>query len=106
VFVIEKGARALVTRDNVVVTDRDLLRPSRTAPGGSARPLTARELDMVRLVARGLTNSEIADELVVSLSTVKCHVSSAQAKLGARNRVQVAVWAWRTGHAPVPVREP
>jgi DNA-binding NarL/FixJ family response regulator len=61
---------------------------------------------MVRMVARGLTNNEIADELVVSLSTVKCHVSSAQAKLGARNRVQVAAWAWRTGHAPVPVPEP
>ncbi len=96
----------MVTRDNVVVTERGHFGPRRALPAAPVRPLTARELDMVRLVARGLTNNEIADELVVSLSTVKCHVSSAQAKLGARNRVQVAAWAWRTGHAPVPVPEP
>lgn len=58
------------------------------------RPLTARESDIVQAVARGRTNQEIADELFISLSTVKGHVSGVQAKLGARNRVEIAAWAW------------
>ena len=52
---------------------------------------------MVRLVARGRTNQEIAAELFVSLSTVKTHLGSVQAKLGARNRVEIAAWAWESG---------
>ncbi|WP_327186229.1 response regulator transcription factor [Streptomyces sp. NBC_01334] len=62
-------------------------------------PLTDRELDVVRLVALGRTNAEIAAELYVSLSTVKTHLSSVQLKLGARNRVEIAAWAWQHGHA-------
>jgi DNA-binding NarL/FixJ family response regulator len=58
------------------------------------QPLTARESDIVQAVARGRTNQEIADELFISLSTVKGHVSGVQAKLGARNRVEIAAWAW------------
>jgi DNA-binding NarL/FixJ family response regulator len=60
-------------------------------------PLTERELDVVRLVARGRTNAEIATTLHVSLSTVKTHLNSIQLKLAARNRVEVAAWAWQTG---------
>ncbi|GAA4149713.1 response regulator transcription factor [Actinomadura keratinilytica] len=59
--------------------------------------LTDRELDVVRLVARGRTNDEIARELFVSLSTVKTHLSSVQRKLNARNRTEIAVWAWESG---------
>ncbi|WP_205624572.1 response regulator [Actinomadura flavalba] len=58
---------------------------------------TDRELDVVRLVARGRTNEEIAAELFVSLSTVKTHLSSVQRKLDARNRVEIAAWAWESG---------
>lgn len=57
-------------------------------------PLTARELDVVRLVARGLTNAEVAGALFVSLGTVKTHLGSVAAKLDARNRVEIAAWAW------------
>ncbi|MFG3291894.1 response regulator transcription factor [Streptomyces sp. NPDC048179] len=60
--------------------------------------LTDRELDVVRLVAVGRTNAEIAAELYVSLPTVKTHLSSVQLKLSARNRVEIAAWAWRNGH--------
>jgi DNA-binding NarL/FixJ family response regulator len=60
-------------------------------------PLTERELDVVRAAARGLTNTEIGTELYLSLSTVKTHLAAVQAKIGARNRVEVAAWAWRTG---------
>ncbi|GAA0943569.1 response regulator transcription factor [Actinocorallia libanotica] len=71
-----------------------------TAPAASRRspssPLSARELEVVRAIARGRTNQEIAAELFISLSTVKTHLSGVQAKLGLRNRVEVAAWAWET----------
>ncbi|MFE3849544.1 response regulator [Streptomyces griseorubiginosus] len=68
-------------------------------PASATEPLTDRELDVVRLVALGRTNAEIAAELYVSLSTVKTHLSSIQLKLAARNRVEIAAWAWQHGHA-------
>ncbi len=64
--------------------------------------LTSRQLDIARLVARGLTNGEIAATLCISLSTVKTHLSSAQAKLDARNRVQVAARVWAADAAGPP----
>ncbi|MFD0687754.1 response regulator [Actinomadura fibrosa] len=76
------------------------LAPAHADPAAAAVPreeLTARELEVVRLVARGRTNEEIAGELFVSLSTVKTHLGSVQRKLGARNRVETAAWAWETG---------
>jgi DNA-binding NarL/FixJ family response regulator len=47
-------------------------------------------------VARGLTNAEISSELHISLSTVKSHLASLMNKLGARNRVEIAMWAYET----------
>ncbi|WP_327356834.1 response regulator transcription factor [Streptomyces sp. NBC_01304] len=64
-----------------------------------AEPLTEREREVVRCLARGLTNNEIAAELFVSLSTVKTHLANVQAKLDARNRVEIAAWAWESGLA-------
>lgn len=61
-------------------------------------PLTERELEVVRRVAVGRTNAEVAADLHVSLSTVKTHLASVQSKLGARNRVEIAAWAWESGH--------
>ncbi|MBT2231768.1 response regulator transcription factor [Nonomuraea sp. NEAU-A123] len=58
--------------------------------------LTDREEQILATVARGRTNSEIADELHISLSTVKSHLTSLMAKLGARNRVEIAMWAYET----------
>jgi DNA-binding NarL/FixJ family response regulator len=55
-------------------------------------PLSQRELDVARAVARGLSNQEICEELFVSLSTVKTHLASIQTKLRLRNRVEVAIW--------------
>ena len=59
-------------------------------------PVTAREEQVLLAVARGLTNTEIADALHISLSTVKTHLASLMAKLGARNRVEIAMWAYET----------
>ena len=60
-------------------------------------PLTRREEELLITVARGRTNAEIANELHISLSTVKTHLASLMAKLGARNRVEIAIWAYETG---------
>jgi DNA-binding NarL/FixJ family response regulator len=59
-------------------------------------PLSGREIEVARTIARGRTNQEIAAELVISLSTVKTHVAAIQAKLGVRNRVEIAAWAWES----------
>ena len=55
---------------------------------------------MLRTLARGLTNEEIGEQLHISLSTVETHVASLMGKLAARNRVEVAMWAWATGRVP------
>jgi DNA-binding NarL/FixJ family response regulator len=60
-------------------------------------PLTERELEVARLVARGRTNAEIGAELFISAGTAKTHVANIQRKLGARNRVGIAAWAFRAG---------
>ncbi len=59
-------------------------------------PLTEREEAVLLAAARGRTNSEIGEELYVTVSTVKFHLSSIMAKLGARNRVELAIWAYET----------
>ncbi|MEV7548418.1 response regulator transcription factor [Amycolatopsis sp. NPDC089917] len=65
-------------------------------------PLTEREEEVLMLVARGRTNAEIAAELFIGLTTAKTHVASLLAKIGARNRVEIAMWAYDTGRAGDP----
>ena len=80
-----------------------LLRHVAPAAASAARkpvaPLTDREIEVVQAVAKGRTNAEIASDLFISLSTVKFHLASIHNKLGARNRVEIAGWAWETGLA-------
>ncbi len=71
-----------------------------TSSGTPIQPieaLTAREEEVLATVARGRTNAEIGEELHISLSTVKAHLASLMTKLDARNRVEIAMWAYETG---------
>ncbi|PCC37735.1 DNA-binding response regulator [Brachybacterium alimentarium] len=62
---------------------------------GARHKLSDRELEIAAAIARGRTNEEIAADLFISLSTVKTHARSISGKLGTRNRVEIAAWAWR-----------
>jgi DNA-binding NarL/FixJ family response regulator len=81
--------RLLKHFDGAVAPKADVRQPK--------EPLTAREIDVAKAAARGLTNTEIGAELYLSLSTVKTHLASVQGKIDARNRVEIAAWAWRSG---------
>ncbi|MFI0816362.1 response regulator [Streptomyces sp. NPDC021098] len=123
-FLLKDGAPGLLTEavraaaagnsmisPSVTVRLLAQMAPHRRAPapsearhaGGGGRsdaltePLTQRELDVVRRVARGRTNEEVAADLFVTLSTVKTHLGNVQRKLAARNRVEIAAWAWENG---------
>ncbi len=82
------------------ITARLLAEFAEDAPARELRepfePLTEREEEVLVTVATGRTNAEIAGELHISLSTVKTHLASLMGKLGARNRVELAMWAYET----------
>ncbi|MBG0830184.1 response regulator transcription factor [Planomonospora sp. ID67723] len=98
-----EAVRAAMAGDTLIspqITVR-LLRHLRV-PAASGRPpaepLTGRELEIARLVARGGTNADIAAELMISPGTVKTHIANIQRKTRTANRVGIAAWAWSAGH--------
>jgi DNA-binding NarL/FixJ family response regulator len=66
-------------------------------PAEPIEPLTSREEEILIPVAQGWTNHEIADDMHISISTVKTHLAGLMRKLNARNRVEIAMWAYETG---------
>jgi DNA-binding NarL/FixJ family response regulator len=76
---------------------RQFTRIPRPAPPKELDELTARERDILLLIARGLSNSEIGQQLYISETTVKTHVTHILAKLGLRDRVQAVVFAYQAG---------
>lgn len=98
-----QAVRAAADGDALIapsITARLLATFADSAPTAEAaqpvEPLTEREEEVLLTVAKGLTNSEIAALLHISLSTVKTHVASLMTKLGSRNRVEIAMWAYET----------
>ncbi|MGD8200548.1 response regulator [Ornithinimicrobium sp. W1679] len=110
-FLLKDAGPALLTQAVQAAAHGDaLIAPSITArllatfaqtagspPAQPLEPLTSREEEVLIPVAQGRTNSEIADELHISLSTVKTHLAALMRKLDARNRVEIAMWAYETG---------
>jgi DNA-binding NarL/FixJ family response regulator len=76
---------------------KEFARIPRPAPPKELGDLSERELEVFRLIARGLSNAEIAQELFISETTVKTHVTHILSKLGLRDRVQAVVLAYQTG---------
>ncbi|MFB7249179.1 response regulator [Microbacterium sp. NPDC056234] len=100
---IGEAIRAAAAGDSLVsprVTTRLLsafaTRRPTTAP---SEPLTPREEEVLSLLSAGLTNAEIGERLFVSMGTVKAHIGAILLKLGVRNRVEAAMWAYDTGRA-------
>lgn len=98
------AVRAAATGDSLIepsITRRLVERFAEPAPAAGTPPrlarLTERELDVLRLIARGLSNAEIAAEMVVAETTVKTHVARILTKLEVRDRVQAVVVAYETG---------
>ncbi|MBP2471858.1 DNA-binding NarL/FixJ family response regulator [Crossiella equi] len=86
-------------RGDVLVSPQAVLRllrrGVRLVADSGAELLNAKEMAVVQLVCRGLGNQEIADSLHVSLSSVKSYLASVQGKTGARNRIDIVIWAFR-----------
>ncbi|AVT28390.1 DNA-binding response regulator [Plantactinospora sp. BC1] len=114
-FLLKEAGPALLAQAVHAAADGEaLIAPNVTtrllkafADAGPAAPpkqpveaLTDREEQVLAAVARGRTNREIADELYITLSTVKSHVTSLMTKLGVRNRVEIAMWAYETRRHP------
>ncbi|MGP6170452.1 response regulator [Microbacterium sp. A196] len=98
---IAEAVRAAAAGDALIsprITTRLLAEFSPAAAGTRALPdpLTAREEEVVVLLAEGLTNTEIGGRLFLSLGTVKTHIGAILTKIGARNRVEAAMWAFET----------
>ena len=106
------SAEQLVASIRLVATGEALLAPTitrrlirrygrqrseRSPAGGALSSLSARELEVLRLMARGLSNAEVAEALHLGLTTVKSHVAAILEKLGLRDRVQAVVLAHRLG---------
>ena len=99
---LAQAVRAAADGDALIapnVTVRLLGAFADSAPAAPVQPveaLTDREEQVLAAVARGRTNREISDDFHITLSTVKTHIASLMAKLGARNRVEIAMWAYET----------
>jgi DNA-binding NarL/FixJ family response regulator len=102
---LAEAVRAAHAGDALISPSITLRLLQHLAPGPAGRgsaavrpgpPLSERETEVIAAIATGRTNQEIAAALFISLSTVKSHLASIQQKLGLRNRVEIAAWAWET----------
>ncbi|MFF8035777.1 response regulator [Streptomyces sp. NPDC016626] len=92
------SGEALISPSITVRLLRQFAHSAATAPARPS-PLSQRETEVAALVSRGHTNMEIAAAMHISAGTVKTHLTNIQGKLGVRNRVEIAAWAWESGLA-------
>jgi len=97
IHAVEEGDALFAPAVTRRLVERFAAAPPPADPDGPIGELTERELEVLALVARGLSNAEIAGRLVVSLPTVKTHVGRVLMKLGLRDRVQAVVFAYEAG---------
>jgi DNA-binding NarL/FixJ family response regulator len=97
VHVIDRGDALLDPSITRAVVEEFARRPLHTDLAGKLEDLTAREREVLELLARGLSNGEIAARFVLSEGTVKTHVASVLRKLGLRDRVQAVIYAYESG---------
>jgi DNA-binding NarL/FixJ family response regulator len=94
---VARGEALLAPAITQRLIEKFIARPDPRAAAPALDELSARELEVLRLLARGLSNAEIASELIVGEATVKTHVARILRKLGLRDRVQAVVFAYETG---------
>ena len=97
VAVVARGDALLAPAVTRTLISEFVTAPPPTDPAAGREVLTAREQEIAELVARGLSNDEIADHMVISPFTVKTHVNRAMMKLHCRDRAQLVVWAYESG---------
>jgi DNA-binding NarL/FixJ family response regulator len=94
---VARGEALLAPAVTQRLIERFVARPAPAEAAPALAELSARELEVLRLLARGLSNAEIAAELIVGEATVKTHVARILRKLGLRDRVQAVVFAYESG---------
>jgi DNA-binding NarL/FixJ family response regulator len=94
---VARGEALLAPAITQRLIERFVARPPLDEAAPALAELSARELEVLRLVARGLSNAEIASELIVGEATVKTHVGAILRKLDLRDRVQAVVLAYESG---------
>ncbi len=97
IHIVANGEALLSPQITKRVIEEFVRRPGPSAPAKGIDELTARELEVLKLIAKGFSNAEIAKELYVSETTVKTHVARVLMKLDLRDRVQAVVLAYESG---------
>ncbi len=97
IHIVANGEALLSPQITKRVIEEFVRRPGPSTPPKGIAELTARELEVLKLIAKGLSNAEIAKELYVSETTVKTHVARVLMKLDLRDRVQAVVLAYESG---------
>lgn len=97
IAVVARGDALLAPTITRTLISEFVAGPPPTVPAAGRDVLTAREQEIVELVARGMTNDEIAARMVISPLTAKTHVNRAMTKLHCRDRAQLVVWAYESG---------
>jgi DNA-binding NarL/FixJ family response regulator len=96
IVMVADGGTAMSPRVTTRVA-REFARRSAGSVKAQDHDLTAREMDVVRKLARGMGNDDIAADLHIEASTVKTHIANIARRLGVRTRVQIVIWAYRSG---------